>query len=190
MKAAIIGTVAALAISATAAAQDSKVTSQTKVSGDDAKTVVMRGCLQQTAAGNGFLLLGGVAAAGDDLKSKSTIKTEVEDGKRTVEGRSKTKIDDDHATATAGATTAYAVTPRSGVELASHAGQEVELTGALIEAGKGKADVKFKDETKVDRKDAPDSKVQNTSKAEVARGPLPQLMAVSVRPLGRACEVQ
>ena len=91
MKAAIIGTVAALAISATAAAQDSKVTSQTKVSGDDAKTVVMRGCLQQTAAGNGFLLLGGVAAAGDDLKSKSTIKTEVEDGKRTVEGRSKTK---------------------------------------------------------------------------------------------------
>src|SRR3954447_18441718 len=70
MKAAIIGSVVAVAISATAAAQDKKVTSETKVSGDDAKTVVMRGCLQQTAAGNGFLLLGGVAAAGDDLKSK------------------------------------------------------------------------------------------------------------------------
>jgi len=190
MKAAIIGSVVAVAISATAAAQDKKVTSETKVSGDDAKTVVMRGCLQQTAAGNGFLLLGGVAAAGNDLKSKSTVKTEVDNGKRTVEGKSKTKIDDDHALATSGGTTTYAVTPRSGVELASHAGQEVELTGALIEAGKGKAEVKLKDDKKIDRKDAPDSKVQNTSKAEVARGPLPQLMAVSVKPLGRACEVQ
>ena len=190
MKMAIIGSLVALAISATAAAQDSTVKSQTKVSGDDAKTVVMRGCLQQTAAGNGFLLLGGVAAAGDDLKSKSTVKTNVDDGKRTVEGKSKTKIDDDRAVATAGSTTAYAVTPRSGVELASHAGQEVELTGALIEAGKGKAEVKLREDTKVDRDDAPDSKTENKSKAEIARGPLPQLLAVSVKPLGRTCDVQ
>jgi hypothetical protein len=188
MKAAIMGGLVALAISATAAAQDKTVTSQTKVSGDDAKTVVMRGCLQQTAAGNGFLLLGGVTAAGDDLKSKSTVKTDVDHGKKTVEGKSTTKVDNDHAIATAGATTVYAVTPRSGVDLASHAGQEVELTAALIEAGKGKAEVKFKDDTKIDREKAPDSKVESKSKAEVARGPLPQLMAVSVKSLGHACD--
>ena len=188
MKAAIMGGVVALAISASAAAQDSTVKSQTKVSGDDAKAVVMRGCLQQTAAGNGFLLLGGVAAAGDDLKAKSVVKTDVDDGKRTVEGKSKTKIDDAHPIATGGATTAYAVTPRGGVDLASHVGQEVELSAALIEAGKGKAEVKFQDDTKIDREDAPDSKVQNKSKAEVARGPLPQLMALSVKSLGRPCD--
>lgn len=190
MKAVIMGALVALAIGGTAAAQDRTVTSQTKVSGDDAKTVVMRGCLQQTAAGNGFLLLGGVAAAGGDLKSKSTVKTDVDHGKKTVEGKSTTKIDDDRAIGTAGATTAYAVTPRGGVDLASHAGQEVELTAALIESGKGKAEVKFKDDTKVDREHAPDSKVESKSKAEVARGPLPQLMAVSVKSLGHACDLQ
>ena len=190
MKAGIMASLVALSISATAAAQDRTVRSQTKVTGDDAKTVVMRGCLQQTAAGNGFLLLGGVTAAGDDLKSKSTRKTDVDNGKKTVEDKSETKIDNDHATATSGATTAYAVTARNGVDLASHAGQEVELTAALIEAGKGKADLKIQDDTKVDRKDAPDSKVESKSKAEIARGPLPQLMAVSVKSLGHACGAQ
>jgi hypothetical protein len=194
MKAIFTASLVALAISATAAAQDSKVTSQTKVSGDAAQAVMMRGCLQQTAAGNGFLLLGEVTAAGDNLKSKSNVKTDVDGDKTTVKGKSTAKIDhDDHAVATAGAATAYAVTPRSGVDLASHAGQEVELSAVMIDARKGKdkdADVKIKDSTKIDRDDAPDSKVQSKTKAEVPRGPLPQLMAISVKSLGRPCSVQ
>jgi hypothetical protein len=193
MRAAITGTLFALAIGVTAAAQDSKVTSRTKVSGDDAKAVVMRGCLQQTAAGNGFLLLGGITASGEDLKSKTTTKTDVDEDKTTVKGKSTTKIDnDDRAVATAG--TAYTVTARSGVDLASHAGEDVEISAILIEArskgGDKKADITIKDETKIARDDAPDSKVQSKSKAEVARSPLPQLMAVSVKSVGRACSAQ
>jgi hypothetical protein len=194
MKAVITGSLVALAISVTAAAQDSTVKTQTKVSGDDAQAVMMRGCLQQTAAGNGFLLLGGVTASGEDLKSKSKVKTDVDDDKTTVKGKSTTKVDnDDHGVATAGSATRYAVTPRSGVDLASHAGQEVEINAVLIEARKGDdkdADIKIKDNTKIDREDAADSKVQSKTKAEVARGPLPQLMAMSVKSLGRACSVQ
>lgn len=194
MKALITGSLVALALSVTAAAQDSTVKSQTKVSGDDAKAVVMRGCLQQTAAGNGFLLIGAVTASGEDLKQKSKVKTDVDDDKTTVKGKSTTKIDDDKSVATSGSTAAYAVSPRSGVELASHAGEEVEITAVMVDArtkgGDKEADVKIKDQTKIDRDNAPDSKVQSKTKAEVARGPLPQLLASSVKSLGRPCSIQ
>jgi len=193
MKAVITASLVALAMSVTAAAQDTTVKSKTKVSGDDAKAVMMRGCLQETAAGNGFLLLGGVTASGDDLKSKSRVKTDVDGDKTTVKDRSKTTIDDDHAVATAGSATAYAVTPRAGVDLASHVGQEVELNAALIDARKGgdkDAEIKIKDDTKIDREHAPDSKVESKTKADVARGPLPQLMALSVKSLGRPCSAR
>ncbi len=193
MKAVITASLVALAMSVTAAAQDTTVKSQTKVSGDDAKAVMMHGCLQETAAGNGFLLLGGITAAGDDLKSKSRVKTDVDGDKTTVKDKSKTKIDDDHAVATAGSATAYAVTPRAGVDLASHVGQEVELNAALIDARKGgdkDAEITIKDDTKIDREHAPDSKVQSKTKADVTRGPLPQLMALSVKSLGRPCSAR
>ena len=194
MKALITGSLVALALSVGAAAQDNTVKSQTKVSGDDAKAVVMRGCLQQTAAGNGFLLLGGVTAAGDDLKSKTKVKTDVDGDNTTVTGKSKTKVDgDDHGVATSGTNAAYAVTPRAGVELASHAGEEVEISAVMVEARKGgdkEADVTIKDKQKVDRDNAPDSKAQTKTKAEIARGPLPQLLATSVKSLGRSCSIQ
>jgi len=194
MKAVITGSLVALAMSVTAAAQDSTVKSQTKVSGDDARTVVMRGCLQQTAAGNGFVLLGGVTAAGEDLKSKSKVKTDVDEDNTTVKSRTDTKVDnDDHAVATSGAASSYAVTPRAGVDLAAHAGEEVEIGAVMIDARKGgdkDADLKIKENTKIDRDDARDSKEKSTTKAEVSRGPLPQLMAMSVKSLGRSCSVR
>jgi hypothetical protein len=196
MKSVLTGSLVALALSVSAAAaQDSTVKSQTKVDGDDAHAVVMRGCLQQTAAGNGFLLLGAVSAAGDDLKSKSKVKTDVDDDKTTVKGKSTTKIDsdDDHGVATSGTAAAYGVTPRQGVDLATHAGEEVEISAVMIDARTGgdkDADLKIKDKTKVDREDAPDSKVQSKTKADIARGPVAQLMAMSVKSLGRACSAQ
>jgi len=194
MKALMTGSLVALAISVTAAAQDNTVKSQTKVNGDDAHAVMMRGCLQQTAAGNGFLLLGGVTAAGDDFKSKSKVKTDVDDHDTTVTSRSTSKIDnDDHAVATAGNATAYAVSPRAGVDLASHAGEEVEIGAVMVDARKGgdkDAEVKIKENTKIDRENAPDSKAQTKTKADIARGPLPQLMAISVKSLGRGCSGQ
>lgn len=131
------------------------------------------------------------AASGDDLTSKSKVKTDVDKNDTTVKGRTETKIDNDHhGVATAGSSAAYAVSPRQGVDLAGHAGEEVEISAVMIDARKGgdkEADVTIKDRTTVDRDNAPDSKVQSKTKAEVARGPMPQLMAMSVKSLGRAC---
>ena len=191
MKTLITGGLVALALSVTAAAQDSTVKSKTKVSGDDAHAVVMRGCLQRTTA-DGFLLLGAVTSTGDDLKSRSKTKTDVDKDDTTVKSKTNTKIDhDDHGVATAGSSAAFAVTPRQGVDLATHAGEEVEISAVMIDARKGgdkTADVTIKNRTKIDRDDAPDSKSQSKAKAEVPRGPTPQVMAMSVKSLGRSCD--
>ena len=79
------------------------------------------------------------------------------------------------------------------MDLASHAGEEVEISAVMVDARKGgdkDAEVKIKENAKIDREDAPDSKVQSKTKADVARGPLPQLMAMSVKSLGRGCSAQ
>jgi hypothetical protein len=194
MRALITGSIVALAFGVTAAAQDSTVKTQTKVDGDDARAVTMRGCLQQTA-GSGFLLLGGVTASGDELTSKSTVKTDVDDDTKTVTSRTRTEIDKDDkdkTVGTSGTATNYTVMPRDGVDLAMHAGKEVELTAVMIDArvgGDKDAEVKVEQKTKVEADDAPDTKVESTSKADVPRGATPRLMAMSVKSLGQSCSL-
>jgi hypothetical protein len=180
----------ALAIGATAVAQDNTVKSKTTVSGDDAHAVTMQGCLQQSGPGR-FMLLGGVTAAGEDLTAKNKVKTDVDGDDTTVKSKGTTKIDnDDHAVATAGTSSSYVVTGKEGVDLAIHAGQQVEITAVMIDARAGgdkDADLKIKEKTEVARDDAPDSDVKSKTKAEVARGASAQLMAMSVKSLGRSC---
>jgi hypothetical protein len=193
MKRLITGCVVALAFGVTATAQDSTVTSRTKVSGDDARAVTMRGCLQQTAGNTGYLLLGAVTASGEDLKTKSKVKTDVDSDDTKVKSKSATKVDKDDRVGTTGALTTYAVLPRDGVDLAAHAGEEVELTAVMIDPRDGndkEADVKVKETTKIDPDDAPDTKVQNKTKLEVTRGATARLMAMSVKSLGRSCSIR
>jgi hypothetical protein len=189
MKALITGSIVAMAFGITAAAQDSTVTTQTKVSGDDARAVTMRGCLQ--AGSTGFQLQGAVAASGEDLKSKTTVKTDVDGDDTKVKSQTATKIDDtDKSVGTAGTVTTYAVMPKDGVNLVTHAGQEVEITGVVVDARKGgdnDAEVKIQESTKTDVDGAPDAKAKSTTKAEVPRGATAQLMAMSVKSLGRSC---
>ena len=193
MKALITGFIVALALGVTAAAQDSTVTSQTKVSGEDARAVTMRGCLQQTA-GSGFLLLGAVTASGEDLTSTTKTKTDVDDGEKSVKSKTATKVDNDDkkSVGTSGTVTAYTVMPRDGVDLAGHSGEEVELTAVLIDARSGgdkDAEVTIKEKTKVETDDAPDAKVQSKTKVDLPRGATPRLTAMSVKSLGKSCAV-
>lgn len=195
MKALITGSIVALALGVTAAAQDSTVKTQTKIDGDDARAVTMRGCLQQTA-GSGFLLHGGVTASGDELTSKSKVKTDVDDDDKTVTTRTRTEVDKDDdkdkTVGTSGTATNYAVMPRDGVDLAMHAGKEVEITAVMIDARAGgdkDAEVKVEQKTKIETDDAPDAKVESTSKVDVPRGATPRLMAMSVKSLGQSCSV-
>jgi hypothetical protein len=191
MKALITGSIVALAMGVTAAAQDSTVKTETKVSGDDARAVTMRGCLQ--AGSTGFQLLGAVAASGEDLKSKTTVKTDVDDDETKVKSQTETKIDrddKDKSVGTSGTVSTYAVMPRDGVNLMALAGQEVEITAVMIDARKGgddDAEVKVKENTKVEVDDAPDAKAETKTKVEVPRGATAQLMAMSAKSLGRSC---
>ena len=195
MRSLITGSFVAFALGVTAAAQDSTVKTQTKIDGDDARAVTMRGCLQQTA-GSGFLLHGGVIASGEELTSKTKVKTDVDDDEKTVTTTSKIEVDKDDdkdkAVGTSGAVTNYAVMPRDGVDLAIHSGKEVEITAVMIDARTGgdkDAEVKIEQETKVEADDAPDAKVESTTKVDVPRGATPRLMAMSVKSLGQSCAV-
>src|SRR5262245_27531686 len=82
-----------LALAAPGYAQDSTVRSKTKVKADDARTVVMTGCLTQS---NGsYMLSAATTAAGEDLTVKSKVKTDVDDDDATVETRTNARIDRD-----------------------------------------------------------------------------------------------
>ena len=65
----ICAIVAAMTVSV--GAQDTKVTSRTKVKADDATVVSLTGCLRQEALSGHYTLVGTTAAAGDRVTTKT-----------------------------------------------------------------------------------------------------------------------
>jgi hypothetical protein len=57
----------------------------------------------------------------------------------------------------------------------------------MLDRGKGDADVKIKEDTKVERDGAPDTRNRTESKVTVDRGHGPRLNVISVKPLGQSC---
>jgi hypothetical protein len=92
-----------------------------------------------------------------------------------------------HDRVSSGTVVVYDLNPRAGVDLAPHVGQQVQLTAILLDRGKGDADVKIKEDTKVDREHGKDSETKSDSKITVARGDGPRLNVISVKPLGQRC---
>ena len=130
------------------------------------------------------------AAVGDDVLTTGGIYgtiTEVEGDESRVRTETRTKADGDHDRVGAANVVLYDLSPRAGVNLAAHSGQQVQLTAIVLERGKGDADVKIKEDTKVDREHAPDSKSKTESKITVDRGNGPRLNVISVKPLGQPC---
>jgi hypothetical protein len=176
----------AAALGVTASAQDNTVKSKTQVKTDDARTMYLRGCLAQNTSTGVFTLTGASAVTSDDLTAKSKVKTDVDKDDTTVTSR--TKVDtDDARVGTAGVVGIYEITGREGVNLASHVGHEVQIAAVMVEAGKGDADVKIKEQTKTDNDDAPDAKSKTTTKAEIDRGATPRLAAVSLTDVSPMC---
>ena len=183
---ALVALVAA-ALSTPAIAQDSKVKSRTDIKADDAKVISMVGCLRSDPVTNSYTLLGHIGAAGDDVTAKSTVKTDVDKDKTTVQGKSEVKGNKDKGVATAGVLATYALLAAPDVNLAPNVGQQVQISALQVEKGHGDADVKIKDQTKVERENAPDSKSDSKTKLELPRSPNSAYSVVSVTPLGRAC---
>lgn len=175
----------AAAMTTTASAQDSKAKSRTDIKADDAKVMSMVGCIRHEPVSDSYLLVGTVTAAGDDLTTKTKVKTDVDDDKTKVEAKSETKGND--AVGTAGAVSTYLLVATPKADLAPHVGQQVRISALQVEKGHGDADVKIKDETKIERENAPDSKSDSKTKLELPRSPNSAYTVVSVTPLGKAC---
>ncbi len=175
----------AAALSAPASAQDSKAKSRTDIKADDATVISMVGCLRNEPVTNSYLLVGTVTAAGDEVTNKTKVKTDVDKDKTEVKAKSETKGDD--AVATAGAVSTYLLLASPRVNLAPHVGQQVRISALQVEKGHGDADVKLKEETKIEREDARDSKSTSKTKLELEKSPSNAYTVVTVTPLGMAC---
>ena len=177
----------AATLSAPVIAQDSTVKSRTDIKTDDAKVITMVGCLRSDPATSSYSLVGHIAAAGDDVTAKSKVKTDVDNDKTKVQGKSEVKGDKDKAVATAGDIATYALLASPDVNLGTNVGQQVQISALQVEKGHGDADVKIKDETKVERDNAPDSKSDSKTKLELPRSPNAAYTVVSVKSLGMPC---
>jgi hypothetical protein len=178
----------AVALAATAHAQDSTSTTRTKVKADDAKAITATGCLVSGLTPGSFALRGGVIARGDEVTTTSRTKTDVDRDETKVRTDTRTKADGDHDRVGHGNVAMFDLSPRAGVDLTSHIGQQVQLTAVMLDRGKGDADVKITEETTVDRENARDSKGKSETKVNVPRGDGgPRLNVLSVKPLGQSC---
>jgi hypothetical protein len=189
MRNVVTACVLAVAMAASAHAQDSTIKSKTKVKADDARTVVMTGCLTQT--GGTYMLAGATKATGEDLTVRSRVETDVDKNKTEIQGETRAEIDHDNhdAVGTSGATTMYELDPRVGVNLAAHVGHRIQVSGVMLDPAKGDddAEVTIREDTKINRDDAPDARVRTRTKAELPRGAHSRLSVVSVKPMSGSC---
>jgi hypothetical protein len=172
----------ALGIAVTVSAQDSTVKSKTNIKADDARVMTMTGCLRHEPSGN-YMLMGTMAAAGDDVTVKSKVKTDVDKNDTTVKG--KTKIDGD-SVATSGVSSTYMLMPGK-VDLDPHVGQRVQVSAIMVEQGHGDADVKIKEKTNVDPEHGADHTTTSKSKIELPKSSAGAYTVVSVTPMSGAC---
>jgi len=137
-------------------AQEAKTKSKTKVDPGDAKTVTFNGCVQSGAETRTYLLEKVVP-----VSRTTTTETRGTSGTVTT-------------------STTYALVPDEKIELQSHVGHRVEVTGVVIPAGDSKTETR----TKIEREGAPDTKIKEKTKSDNDR---PQLRVVSVKELQEPC---
>jgi len=178
--------IADLGLTVAANAQDTTVKSQTRIKADDAKVMSMTGCLRQDPLSRAYTLTGGPIAIGDDVKTKTQVKTDVDKDSTTVKGKSKTTVDDG-AVATSGTTGLYVLVPANNVDLSANVGHQVRVDTIMVEGGHGDADVTIKEKAKVDPDHAPDSKTESKTKIELPKGALGSYSVVSLTSLAETC---
>lgn len=167
-------------------AQDSKTTTRTQVKADDAKAITATGCLVAAAPG-AFALRGAITARGEEVSTRTRTKTEVDRDESRVRTETRTRADGDHDRVGHADVAVYDLTPRQGVNLASHVGQQVQITAIKLDRGEDDAEVKIKEDTRVENQNAPDGRSRTESKIKVERGDGPRLNVISVKPLGQSC---
>ena len=125
-------------------AQDSTVKSKTTVKADDASVISLTGCLSQDKATGNYTLLGRAVGGGEDLTTKTKVKTDVDKDDTKIEATTKSKSDD-AAVGTSGTMSTYVVMPKGDVSLSPHVGHQVQLSAVMLKPGEDDADVKIKE---------------------------------------------
>ena len=146
-------------------AQDTTIKSETRIKADDAKVMTISGCL----------------GGGPSSFTLSNVVSATSPGDKKSEGK---------AVGTSGALDSYVLTARDGVSLAPHVGHRVELMGVVVPPATKSDDdakVEVKEETRVKREDAPDSKTETTTKARIARGAEAQFAVTSLKMISPVC---
>jgi hypothetical protein len=149
------------------AAQDTSVTTKTKVNSDDGKVMTYTGCIRSVAETKSFVL--------EKVPVSSTTTSE------TAVGTSGTP------TTTTTTKTTYALVPTEKIDLQPSVGQQVEITGVLIPAGDDTTEIETQTETEVHRENAPNPQTEEKTEVKVPQGPTPKLKVVSVKSLGQPC---
>jgi len=175
----------AAALTVTATAQDNTVKSRTKITADDARVVAMTGCIREDPITHAYTLAG-TMVSGDELKSKTKTKTDVDKNDTKVKSTTRTTVDDG-AVATTGSMTIYALLSPAEVPLSNYVGRRVELSAIMTDPGHGDADVKIREKTNVNPDNAPDSTSRSKTKLEVPRSGSGAYTVVSVKPLAGNC---
>jgi hypothetical protein len=114
----------------------------------------------------------------------------VDDDGAEVKTESRTEVDHDGHAGARGLIATYDLTARQSVDLAAHAGQQVQITVLALDArdGDDDAEVEVEERTKIEREDAPDSRVKSRTEASLPRGDHARVAVLSVKPLGAACK--
>jgi hypothetical protein len=146
----------ALACAFTMAAQAQETKTETKVKGDDTKTVTYTGCVQSGSETKSYILSKAVPI-------RRTTVTEETTGTSGV--------------ATTTTSTTYALVPAESVELQTHVGHKVEITGVMVSGGDMKKETKTKTEGRETR----------TEEKVKSDGPLPQFRVIKVTELAESC---
>jgi hypothetical protein len=178
--------IVALALPMAAGAQDSKTKSRTNIKADDARVMSMTGCLRQEVASGVYTLDGAVAAAGKEIQTDSKIKTDVDKDETKVTGEAETKATDG-AVATTGSSSTFLLVPGNNVDLASHVGEQVQISAIMVERGHGDADVKIKDKASVDPDHGKETTSTSKTKLELPKSPASQYTVMSVTSTGMRC---
>ena len=173
------------ALGLTAGAQDTKVKSRTKFDADEGHVVSMTGCIRRDALTGRYSLHGTVAAAGDEVKTRSRVETDVDrNGTKT---KSTTRSEADGAVATSGALAEFPIVGGDKINLGANMGRYVQLSAVMVDPNHKDADVKVENRTTVDPDDARDTTTRSKTRVEVDRAG--QYTVVSVTPLAGACPV-
>jgi hypothetical protein len=114
------------------------------------------------------------------------VRTENERDESKVTTTTTTKAEDGRV-GTSGTMSTFMLTPRQGVALSQHVGQQVQLTAIMVDPDHKDAEVTIEEKTTVDPDNADSRTKRSKSEVEIERGAHGHYTVMTVKSMGSAC---